>query len=155
MCLQLDFPFNSYTLCFQKQVRKQATVCSFGSDRDKMEVSFLAFEIILVTSTYGIRGKDSSNNSYQFLKGTSLNSPHPFSLFHEAHVGLEQRLLYLKIGVSIQFLLIFIIWKSQTLISPMLLSWGSVKGCELWEELVLVLPGFVFLEYQQVRSQRT
>lgn len=58
-----------------------------------MEVSFLAFEIILVTSTYGIRGKDSSNNCYLFLKGTS-NSPHPFSLFHEAHVGLEQRLLH-------------------------------------------------------------
>lgn len=37
----------------------------------------------------------------------------------------------------------------------MLLSGGSVKGCELWEELVLALPGFVFLEYQQVRSQKT
>lgn len=59
-----------------------------------MEVSFLAFEIILVTSTYGIRRKDSSNNCYSFLKGTSLNSAHPFSLFHEAHVGLEQRLLH-------------------------------------------------------------
>lgn len=44
-----------------RNVRKQATICSFGSDRNKMKVSYFPFQILFVTSTYRIRGKESSN----------------------------------------------------------------------------------------------
>lgn len=59
-----------------------------------MKASFLSFETV-----YRIKG----------MKGTSLNSPSPFSAFHGIHVGVAQALLSSATGVSIQILLIFII----------------------------------------------